>query len=572
MLENEVSNKTWIATFLSSTTKNWSKAFSRFPIFIIVIAFFCGYLSYLQSTNVSHNERISMPMILALGGIFFTYLFNENFQIKSYKKWIGFGLAGLLAIGFYFILPEVPHYRLRWTYITFTSLLFIFHLMYAVIPFFRNKDEEMFLRYNVNVLEAFAESILLNMILYGLLCLAIYAVKTLFDLGFDNDLFMHLFIWIAGFINTINFLSNYPDIPINKATQNKYNSRFYKILVQYIGIPVMIIYGVIILAYTIKIAVGSDFKPWITSMCAWYISIGLLVYLLNRLYLKDNIGKVAKSFDQYFPIASLPVVLLFAYSAWKNINQSGITIEYYYLTLMVVFSLVVFILMSLKKDFDLRWFPYILIGLAVFSILPGSWNSWTLPVKNQEKRLISMLKENGWIENETLNLDQKPIVKNAAQIEQTIYNIESFGNLNILNKYDKNKLLRDTMMAYELIEKLKLQSYNTPKAMDNKYYESLPVIDVLAGQKIYPIINKYVAAKADYTGIRVSDSGKMVVYEKGVASDSMILNIDQINNQKISISTLIEKDTFDFYIQNLAFEKKGNDCKVEDLVGLVIRR
>jgi hypothetical protein len=334
----------------------------------------------------------------------------------------------------------------------------------------------------------------------------------------------------------------------------------------------MIIYGIIILAYGIKIVIGSNFKPWITSMCAWHISIGLLVYLLNRLFLKDNTGKVATLFDKYFPIASLPVILLFAYSTWKNTNDSGITTDYYYLLLMVVFSLVVFIMITVKKNFDLRLIPYVLLGLALFSILPGSWNSWTLPVKNQEKRLITMLKENGWIENETLNLDQKSNVKDASKIEQAIYNTDSYGNLNFLNKYDKNKLLSDTIMAYELVEKLNLQSYNSPKAMDSKYYESLPVIDVSAGQKIYPIVNKYVAAKVDYTGIRVGESGKILVYEKGIANDSILINYDQINAQKIVLSTIIKKDSFDIYLTNCTFQRVGQECRIEDLIGVVIKK
>jgi hypothetical protein len=560
------------AAYLLSLINSWSKSLNRFPLFILGCIVACVYFSYLQYDANTYSNKIGMPLILGLGSIFLAYLVIENFQLQSLKKWAVLIGAVILALFYYYCLPTKDDYNLKWPELSFISILVIFHLAYSIIPFLSKKNEDGFLRYNINILENFAESAVLCLILFGLLILALYALKTLFGLPYTGRSTMHLFIWILGLVHSINFLSAYPILPIQFSTLHQYNTRFFKILVLYISIPVMLIYGLITIAYIFKMFLGGIYEPWITAMCGWYIGIGLVVYLFNKIFITDNESAFAVLFNKYFALFSLPIVALFIYCTIKNTNDEGVNTSNYYSIIMCLVSAIIFGLLSVKKNFNLVWVPGIVLIASLFSIISGPLNVWTYPLTNQKTRLVNALKDKGIIKNDsfdyTINVDEKW----ARSIENNIYAVESLGDLSFLKKYDKSKTLSDTIRSYQLIEKLNLFKGQVTQAMDSKYYDFVPIIKLKEGNQIYPIINKYVNAKKDYAGLRVSSAGNLLVVENGIATDSIQLLLSDTNHQNITAVTQIKKDTFDLYITNLTFKSSENKCTIEDFNGIVVKR
>ncbi len=561
-----------IATYMLSLISNWSKSFVRFPLFILGCMLVCVYFSYIQYDHQSYESKIAMPLILSLGSIFLAYVVSEVFQLNEIKKWALLLTAIGIGVLYYFCLPITEDYQLKWPGFTFITLLLIFHLAYAIVPFYKNKNEDGFLRFNVNVLENFTESSFLCLILFGLLILALYALKTLFGMPYSGRSTMHLFIWIAGFVHSINFLSTYPSLPVQSSSLHKYTSRFYKILVLYISIPVMLLYCLITLAYIIKISFGGNYEPWIIAMCGWYIAIGLVVYLFNKLYLKDNESTLALMYDKYFAAISLPIVGLFIYCIVKNVDNDGVNISNYYSILLAIIAVTIFCLININKRLNLVWLPTIVSIGALFSIVPGPLNVWSYPASNQKQRLLSAMQNIGSLKNETINFDVKIDSLTSLKLEKNIYAVESNGDLNFLKKYDKLDLLSDTIMSYELIEKLNLYKGLTNKLTDSRYYDFIPIIKLYKGSEIYPVINKYVNAQKDYSGIRVGLSGSLYVIQKGLVIDSIILSISVLKSQKITTISQIKKDTFDLYINGITFEPYGDQCKVEDFTGIVVKR
>ncbi len=561
-----------INTYIISLIRNWSKAFTRFPLFLIGCAVVCFYFSYLQYDYHPYSSKIALPLVLGLGGIFLVYLIIERFQLSGIRKWLAFSMAIGFALLYYICLPAKEDYHIRWPEFTFLSILLSFHLAYCVILFLNKKDESGFLRYNINVIENFTESSILCLILFGLLTLALYALKTLFGLPFSGRSTMHLFIWIAGFVHSINFLSAFPSFPIQEATLHKYNTRFYKILVLYISIPVMIIYSLITMAYIIKMFLGGNYEPWITTMCGWYIGIGLVVYLFNRLLIKDNESLPAQLFDKYFPLLSIPIVALFIYCTFKNINEEGVNTSNYYSILMSLVSAIIFGLLTFKKDFNLVWIPCILLFATLFSIASGPLNVWTYPLVNQKARLVKALQNEGVIKNGAFDFKVNISEQSGKDIEKSIYAIEFVGDLNFLKIYDKDNVLSDSLLSYQFMEKLNFPKGQSSPGMNNKYYDFVPIIKLKEGNQIYPIVNKYVNTNIDYSGLKVGHIGNILVFENGMAIDSISISLKNINQQNITSVSQIKKDTFDLYITNLTYASELNKCKVEDFNGIVVKR
>lgn len=560
-----------IASYIHSMVNNWSKAIVRFPLFIIGCLLTCTYFSYIQYKNIPHKDHIVMPLFIGLGGILLASIINESFKIAAIKKAIAYTLAIATALVYYFLLPHTESYSVVWPELTFTSLILVFHLSYAIAPFVKNSNEDAFLRYNVHVLEIFVESALLCTILFALLNLALYALKTLFGLSHDYTSIAHLFIWITGFVHSVNFLSAFPALPVQVDTLHRYTTRFYKTLVLYISIPVMIIYGLIVMAYIVKLAIGGSYQPWITSMCGWYLGIGLLVLLFSKLYLKDNSGELAVIFNKYFAIVSLPIVLLFIYCTYTNIAEEGLNSSNYYSVLMAAVSVVLLGCLAFYKEFNLIWIPTTILLFTLLSILPGPFNAWTMPLNALKTRLTSQLHESGNIKNDVLNFDAKIDSLKSIQIEKTIYSLGYNEELQFLKAYDKNQLLPDTIKSYTLIEKLQLNKNYTASPLESKYYDYLPAIDIQQAT-LYPIINKYFNIINGFTGLKISNEGNVLVYENLNVTDSLIIPIQAVDRQKISLVSSVKKDSFEIYVTNLSYQVMGGKCKIEDLTGIALKK
>jgi Domain of unknown function (DUF4153) len=516
-------------------------------------------------------DYIVMPMFIGLGGILLTDIISQSLSYLGIRKVIGYIVAIVAAIAYYYLLPHTQSYNVEWPEFSFVSLILAFHLSYAIAPFIKNKNENAFLRYNVHILEIFVESALLCIILFTLLNLALYALKTLFGMSHDYTSIAHLFIWITGFVHSLTFLSSFPLLPVQEDTLHKYSTRFYKTLVLYISIPVMIIYGLIVMAYIIKLAIGGSYQPWITSMCGWYIGIGLVVFLFNKLYLKDKNGELAILFDKYFAKISLPIVLLFIYCTFTNIADEGLNISNYYSILMSAGSCILFGCLAFFKKFNLIWIPITVLMFTIFSILPGPFNAWTMPLNAQRSRLVKQLEEAGNIKNGVLNFDAKIDSLTSIQIESTIYTIGYNSDLQFLKSYDKNQLLPDTIKSYTLIDKLQLNKNYTSNPIESKYYDYLPAIDIHQA-RMYPIVNKYFNVTNPYTGLKISTIGNVLIYENNKITDSLIVSMNAIGQQKISLESLIKKDSFDVYINNLSYQVIGEKCSIEDLTGIAFKK
>ncbi len=557
--------------YFNNLRSNWAKAINRFPIFIFASSLLCVFLSYVTHYNVPDIENILMASLIGLAGIFATYLYNERFEILGIKKWFGFILSLMLAVLVYYVLPSKNNWHIQWpSYVVVTSLA-IFHFLYACIPFINKKDNSNFLRYNVYVLEIFFESFLLCLILYGLLALALYSLKLLFGLSNSGEFATNLLIWIAGFVHTINFLSNYPSLSNNCQEIKKFKSRFFKILVLNIGIPVIALYGTIIIAYILKMLLNKNYEPWITEMCSWYIVIGLIIYSFSRLYDLDNESKLANVFNKYMPIFSLPIIGLLVYSIVKNYTDTGFTSSTYYLILLALGSIVIFSTLIFNKNVNLLLFPYTLITCALFSILSGPYNVWTYPLSNQKVALIKTFEQSKIIENGAFNFTNKLNAGEARKVEKNLYFIDGQMQLNYLKAYDKKKEFKDSITLSELITKLNLSStLGTNYNNDNKYYEIIPVIDVKSSEKVYTVLNKYVNLPKEFTGIKVGFSGKIIVYQKGNQVDSLQIKHRDISQQKMQLISIAKKDSFDFYIGSMSYISKAENCEVVDFTGVVI--
>ncbi|MCH6574797.1 MAG: DUF4153 domain-containing protein, partial [Bacteroidetes bacterium] len=192
-------------------------------------------------------------MIASLGLPLFTALaFYADKKLWEKTKSYLLQAAGavLLAI-YYFSLPEnpeSPEYHLQ----RFLLLAVSFHFLVAFIPFIGGKQIQGFWQYNKSLFLRFFTSALYSAVLYIGLTIALAAMDYLFGVDIIWKSYMKLWIVIASVFQTWVFLAGVP-ANLNALNDLQEYPRGLKVLAQYILLPLVALYFLILITYEFKI-------------------------------------------------------------------------------------------------------------------------------------------------------------------------------------------------------------------------------------------------------------------------------------------------------------------------------
>lgn len=564
-----------ITATISNLLKDWAQSLKRFPLFFIAVMALCVYLSYTIEATDGGKLRIISPLLALALTWLATYIANESVTKGLKNNQLLLLIAPVLAVILYMIIPNDLSTASEWKYgqMTFVTILSL-HLMVCLIPFIKNYNEARFLNYNVKLLENFAESALLNLIFYGILSLAVVGITKLFEINILYEIYLHLFVWIAGLFHTTNFLSNFPKVDDESLDQIKFTSRFFKVLLTYILIPSTFVYGLIIYAYTIKLLMQNDIKPWLTEMCIWYFVLGILTYYLSKVYGYAQQNKFVSFFEKYFPIFSILIVIVMFLACNQRINEKGITDENYLLGMLCVAAAAGIIPFAIKKTIDRRILPTVIMLLSIISIIPSPFNLWNASVNNQKSRLEEVLIKNAMLVEGKLSKFSGNFFYGYDTISNALYYLDNKKELEILYQWDKENLLKENAYAYEIMQALNVhqnQSQNSPPMAEVKseYFIHLPAITFKEGQTLVPLLNRYITVPDTFSGIKINEQGAFDLYKEGKMIETLDITSTDLKKQSM-ILTSSDKKSFLLYFTNLTYKYEKEMLVVEDIVGVVV--
>src|SRR5690606_16334166 len=85
-------------------------------------------------------------------------------------------------------------------------LAFAFHLLVAISAFSSSEENNGFWQMNKNFFLRFATSVLYSFVLFAGLSIALLSIQTLFSINWQGEIYLRLWIVIAGLFNTLFFL------------------------------------------------------------------------------------------------------------------------------------------------------------------------------------------------------------------------------------------------------------------------------------------------------------------------------------------------------------------------------
>ncbi len=395
-----------IENFKKSLKETWG----RLPVSVLLSVFvFLGFVVKIYVDLGRGLENILDKTILTLVVMFFlsvaVYLLTEVLNTTLFKKWV-FQLGTFVFGGLFYIFFEENLFNSfeaeSMIYITATMIGIVAAIFVA--PFAKqivNKSvsQESFYNFSFKLVIKTLMSVIIGNVSMLLGFVALGSIFALFGLGFINegDTFSLWSAFTLSLLAPLFFLANLPKDKQNDLDKIKKN-KFYYFLINYIGLPAISIYLLILYAYTVKVLV--NFSKWPQGKISWMVIgfsfFGYLIYVASWIF-KDKFKPVL-FFRKIFPFILIPQIGMLFYAIILRINQHDFTINRY---LVVVFGLwllgiSLYFIFSKKKYLGTIFYS---LMITIFIISVGPWSVYSFPENRQTDELVQNLKEAGILEN-----------------------------------------------------------------------------------------------------------------------------------------------------------------------------
>ena len=388
------------------------ESFLRFPLTILssLVATFIGiYLVEFSHEINNYFPLISLLLtsILGISSFFCCALFVEKNHLNLKSKLIcTLGVIVLLAIVYFSLPGSKEAFTSLVSYIRFGVLAIIAHLCVCFIPYVGDKNINGFWNYNKMLFLRFFTASLYSGVLFLGLLLAVEALILLFEVNVDKQkLYPKFFIFAAGLFSTWSFVTGIPK-ELNKLDPTQGSPYAIKVFAQYVLLPLLALYLIIIYAYATKILFLWD---WPKGIVAYLISgismLGIITFLLTYPYGRSKENSWIKLFANSYFYILFPLIILLFIAIWLRISAYGTTINRYVIVALGIWLSIISFYFSLRKT-NIKFIP-ISLAIILFLMLFGPWSMFWISEKSQVSRLKKILTDHsilieGSLKNEVI--------------------------------------------------------------------------------------------------------------------------------------------------------------------------
>lgn len=451
--------KIFTAEGFQNITNTFQKVHKRFPLTLLAsLAGTVLFILFIENERDFKIGKLLLTIALAVPLMFSVEIFNERKHINKYIA-ILVGL-GLLMLFYVFFQMENEFKEGRKSAIIFAILAASAHLLVSVSPYLdrrvlKNETEtsiNQFWQYNkilfLNILNAF----LYSFTLAGGLCLALLAIDKLFEVKINDEWYRNIFIFINGYCNTIFFLSKLPSLDVidSKTADCPIGLKYFT---QYVLLPLVVIYVLILLAYEFKIIIQWSLpKGWVSVLVMASAIFGILAFLL--LYPLRNANKWVAQFTKLYYWILIPLICLMMVAIYVRIKAYGITEPRYFIALISVWLLGISIYFGFSKIDNIKIIPISLIVIGLLAIF-GPLNAFYSSRNSQLNRLEKVLVKNNLMNNglisipKNIKLDEKDkrylsssidyLSENNLASMQKYFSIAAFDSLKNTDLYAREE-------------------------------------------------------------------------------------------------------------------------------------
>lgn len=465
------------------------------------------YYDYSNYSNLYHlimTCAIGFPMFLAIT------VFSERLEVTKLLKFI-IRSSGFILLIFYFL--SLPDVILEKNTIRFIVYFLGFNALVSFSPFIGFEKHNAFWQFNKTLFLRLLLTFLYAGVLYIGISLAMLAVDKLFGVDIKGEYYARLWIIIVGVFSVWFFLSGIPKY-FEKLEGVHVYPKGIKIFTQYILLPIVTIYAVILYAYFAKVLITRDWPVgWVVYLVSGYSLLGIFSFLLIYPIYNIEQNKGVRLFTKIFFYSVFPLLVMFFIAISKRMSEYGITENRAFIVLIGIWLTYISVYLIITKYKKIRMVPVSIVIIAFLSV-SGPWNVFKISKWNQMQRLENILVKNKILKDGKIVKTPKTIdTKDDVEICSVLtYMVDMHGHKSIQSLFTQNLdtiFKTDSVRYYSSYEGIKTLTeimgieYNIymPYSEEATYTFSCPNLDNEIPLKVsgYDYLIKYRSYFYDYS-------------------------------------------------------------------------
>ena len=428
-------------------------------------------------------------------------------RIKREFLWSAIGI--LILVGYYFILPSnKDDFDEVYVYVLLPTVVLV-HLFVSFAAFILSNSETKFWQYNKNLFINFILSLLFTGVLTLGVVLALLAVQNLFAIDLDEKLYGETALFLGIFGNTLIFLL-FNGNGIDDLENDTQYPVVLKFFTQFILIPLLLLYVVILYFYAAKILISWELpQGWVSYLILAYALLGILALLLVHPLRNDSGRSWVRIFSTAFYYSLIPLIILLFTAIFTRILEYGYTEPRYYVLLLAVWLLTIQLYFIFYKKTTIKFIPMSLFAFGIFALVFPFLNSFSVAIRSQKNQLENILVSNNLLKEGTINFDKEISDTTMRSI------VDKYEFLSIRNQQDYlNGFLPDTLVNKERYGK---------RIYIGSYFNNISAVETENNRYLNITNSTKLQTVADYD---------FVAFENQLLNESLTLGTDKLEITK----------------------------------------
>jgi len=381
---------------LEKLTQGIRLSLSKYPISILFAAIAAILLITITMEDGDGMEDLIPYIIGCCMGI---SLFFAIHTALENKKWPGYIKGLLMLLGLVILWLIISDIKNQLDFATDESqAIQIFgyglltHLVVAFLPFTGNFKINAFWQYNKSLFIRAFTTVLYTGVLFAGLSGAILAITELFDVDFGGKIYAYLWFIMALPMSVIIFTAGVPT-DINELESSNDLPNGLRIFVQFILIPLVVLYLLILYAYMGKIIIQWSLpQGWVTILIMVFSVLGMLAMLLVYPYQHQKENSWVKWYTKGYYIALIPLLILQYIAIFTRIGDYGFTAPRWAVLAITVWLTWITLYNVFFKGRNIVLIPLTLF-ITAFLFLLGPLSHKSISISSQTAKINRLLTE-----------------------------------------------------------------------------------------------------------------------------------------------------------------------------------
>ncbi|MBT0548840.1 DUF4153 domain-containing protein [Riemerella anatipestifer] len=420
---------------LNNALKNLKKVVANYPMVLLsaLISYIAIITAIIWDTKSDFVYNMTVIAFVSATGIGLFFSLKKLSDVIGKKRLLNI-LGVVLLVGYYATFPDDYSQFENFTFIIIPVAVII-HLFISVAPFLpKVKNEYSFWNYNKNLFVNFVLSSIFSGVLTAGILSAINIFNSLFGINGNYKIYPILFSGISILGNTIIFLlfeeRRREEERTNTVTEFPIALKFFT---QYILIPLLFIYLVMMYLYAAKIIFLWELPKGLVSITVIsYSLVGIFALLLVHPLKNENSKSWVKWFSKIFYFSLVPMLVLLFVAIFTRLFDYGVTESRYFVLLTAIWITLCTFYFIFRKKTSISFIPKSLIAFLIFALIFPYFNVFSVSKRSQLNRLHQVLSENGLLVDGKINFNK--VIKRSV-----FYEISDTGRY-LINRNAKDEL------------------------------------------------------------------------------------------------------------------------------------